>query len=53
MFVVYKLEKIMKKAIALFVLIAAGTLLTGCNTVHGFGKDVEKVGDKMQEKSAK
>jgi predicted small secreted protein len=22
---------------------------TGCNTAHGFGKDVEKAGDKIQE----
>ena len=33
-----------------------GTLLfalvgTGCNTANGLGKDVEKLGDKMQEKS--
>ena len=22
---------------------------TGCNTAHGFGKDVEKAGEKIQE----
>ena len=22
---------------------------TGCNTTHGFGKDVEKVGEKIQK----
>ncbi len=24
-------------------------LLAGCNTWHGFGKDVEKVGEKIQK----
>lgn len=24
---------------------------TGCNTAHGFGKDMEKAGDKIQEKT--
>ena len=24
-------------------------LLSGCNTMEGFGEDVEKVGDEMQE----
>jgi len=23
----------------------------GCNTAHGFGKDMEKAGDKIQEKT--
>ncbi|HWT71498.1 MAG TPA: entericidin A/B family lipoprotein [Oxalicibacterium sp.] len=38
----------MKKIVAL--LIASAWLLAGCNTVHGFGKDVEHVGDKIQGK---
>jgi entericidin A len=38
----------MKKIIAL--LIASVWLLAGCNTVRGFGKDVEHVGDKIQGK---
>ncbi len=37
----------MKKAIAL-VLILSGLILTGCNTIHGIGRDVEKVGEKIQ-----
>ncbi|MBS0307410.1 MAG: entericidin A/B family lipoprotein [Proteobacteria bacterium] len=41
----------MRKAIALFLLIAMSQLLVACNTVHGFGQDIEKVGEKMQEKS--
>lgn len=26
---------------------------TGCNTTHGLGKDVEKLGDKIQAKSSR
>ena len=43
----------MKKVIALVLLAASAYVLAGCNTVHGFGQDVEKVGEKMQEKSNK
>ncbi|HUW28370.1 MAG TPA: entericidin A/B family lipoprotein [Sulfuriferula sp.] len=27
--------------------------LSACNTVHGFGQDLEKVGDSIQKKSEK
>ena len=43
----------MKKTIGLLVLIVVGFMLTACNTVNGFGKDVEKVGEKMQNASNK
>ncbi len=43
----------MKKVIALFLLMASACVLTACNTVHGFGKDVEHLGEKVQEKSSK
>lgn len=37
----------------LVVLLCVTALLAivsiGCNTAHGFGKDVEKAGDKIQE----
>ena len=39
----------MKPMIA--VLIAAALTLAGCNTMQGLGKDVEKLGDKIQEKA--
>lgn len=34
----------------LLVLLAIGftLVLSGCNTWHGFGKDLEKAGDKIQ-----
>ena len=38
----------MKKAVLL--LIASVWLLAGCNTMHGFGKDVERAGEKIQGK---
>ncbi len=37
----------MKKLVTL-VLILTALILTGCNTMYGFGKDVEKVGEKIQ-----
>ncbi|MDO8961177.1 MAG: entericidin A/B family lipoprotein [Methylotenera sp.] len=37
----------MNKLLALMVL-GFAVVLTGCNTWHGFGKDLEKVGDKIQ-----
>ena len=41
------------RQLALLVLTAAFLALasTGCQTSKGFGKDVEKLGDKIQEKS--
>ena len=39
----------MSKTIA--ALLAAAFVLAGCNTVRGFGQDVQKVGDKIEEKA--
>jgi predicted small secreted protein len=41
-----------KRAIALLLLalFSMGTL-TACNTVEGFGKDVKKLGSKVEEKA--
>ena len=39
----------MKKLLA--AILAGSFLLTACNTMEGFGRDVEKTGDKI-EKSA-
>lgn len=38
---------------ALLVLIAAVFTLTACQTMQGFGRDVEKVGSKIEEKAKK
>lgn len=40
----------MKKLIAMFCVIAMGVGLSACNTVQGFGKDVERGGEKIQGK---
>ncbi|MDR1075727.1 MAG: entericidin A/B family lipoprotein [Xanthomonadaceae bacterium] len=44
----------MKRAItlALLSLFVAG-VLSGCNTIHGAGKDVERAGEKIQDASGK
>ena len=39
----------MKKVIALTVAFAFIGVLSGCNTMGGFGKDVEKTGDVIQK----
>ena len=41
------------KRLTLLLLTAAALACTstGCQTAHGFGKDVEKLGDKIQEKT--
>jgi predicted small secreted protein len=46
----------MKSNIKNVALVLIGAVLfalvgTGCNTSKGFGKDVEKLGDKIQEKA--
>ncbi|RBA24071.1 entericidin A/B family lipoprotein [Herminiimonas fonticola] len=43
----------MKKTVSIFLLIAFSGLLTACNTMSGLGKDVEHLGDKIQNKAAK
>ena len=35
-------------AAAVLLLLLAASVLTGCNTWAGFGKDVERGGEKMQ-----
>ncbi|EGF33963.1 hypothetical protein IMCC9480_2906 [Oxalobacteraceae bacterium IMCC9480] len=40
------------KTIAL-MLVLASFMLSGCNTINGLGKDVERVGEKVQGASAR
>jgi len=35
--------------VLLFVTALLTILTTGCNTAHGFGKDVERTGEKIQD----
>ena len=39
----------MKKLIA--AILGSAFLLTACNTMEGFGRDVEKTGDKIEQKA--
>jgi entericidin A len=41
----------MKKTAAM--LLAIAFVLAGCNTVKGFGQDVQKVGDKIEDGASK
>ena len=41
----------MRKLMGMFGLIAMAIVAAGCNTMHGFGKDVEKAGESIQRKS--
>jgi len=38
----------MKKTISILLLLAIGAGLAACNTFKGFGKDVERGGEKVQ-----
>ena len=40
----------MKKIIA-FVVLGAAVVFSGCNTVEGMGKDLEKAGEAVQKSS--
>jgi len=37
----------------IFALLIALVVLAGCNTVQGFGKDVQKVGGKVENAASK
>lgn len=39
------------KRIAILVLMTWAVALTGCNTMKGLGKDVEKAGEAIQKKA--
>ena len=45
------LEEIAMKL--LLIMLATVAALIGCNTMEGAGKDIEKAGDKIQEKAKK
>jgi entericidin A len=34
-----------------FIIGLLGALLAGCNTMEGFGKDLSKLGDKIEKKA--
>ena len=46
-------SKLHGKRALVAIIIASATIIGGCNTVKGVGKDVEKVGEKTQEAAPK
>lgn len=40
-----------KTFLAVLLVAVAMNFVTGCRTAHGFGEDMEKAGDKIQEKT--
>ncbi len=42
-------EKRMKSVLVLAVLLFTVSALTGCNTVEGMGRDIEKAGQSIQK----
>jgi predicted small secreted protein len=44
------MHKKIKRVVLLLLAAVSLTLIgTGCNTAHGFGKDVERTGEKIQD----
>lgn len=43
----------MKKSALMIVALVAFAALAGCNTMQGLGKDVERLGEKVQDASKK
>ena len=43
----------LQKIFATLMLLGMLGTIAGCNTMHGFGQDVERGGEKIQEKSAR
>jgi len=42
-----------KRILATLMLLGTLGAIAGCNTMHGFGQDMERGGEKIQEKSAR
>jgi predicted small secreted protein len=41
----------MKKLMGILALMFAAGVMTGCNTIDGMGKDIERGGEKLQNKA--
>ena len=42
-----------KKILASLMLLGMLGTIAGCNTMHGFGQDIERGGEKIQDKAAR
>jgi predicted small secreted protein len=45
------MERRIRNAVAILLMVAFGVALAGCETAVGFGKDLEKLGQKIQDKA--
>ncbi|OSQ42625.1 entericidin [Thalassospira sp. MCCC 1A01428] len=45
------MEKWIRNAVVILVMMAFGVALAGCETADGFGKDLEKLGQNIQKKA--
>ena len=43
------ITKMKRTVVLLFIASLLAIVSSGCGTAHGFGKDVEKVGEKIQD----
>ena len=43
----------LKRILAILMLVGALGTITGCNTMHGLGADIERGGEKIQDKAAR
>jgi entericidin B len=41
----------MKKLLPVLALMFAAVVMTGCNTIDGMGRDIERGGEKLQNKA--
>ncbi|MEN8262980.1 MAG: entericidin A/B family lipoprotein [Nitrospirota bacterium] len=41
----------MRKIVVTIMVVLFLTVLAGCNTMHGFGKDMKKLGKKIEDKA--
>lgn len=42
-----------KRILAALMLLGMLGVIAGCNTMHGLGQDIERGGEKMQERAAR
>jgi predicted small secreted protein len=43
------MKRMPRLVLSLFLLIAAGSIFSGCRTAHGFGEDMENAGQSIQD----
>jgi predicted small secreted protein len=46
-----RITTLLKKTLIVAALLGMTTAFFGCHTAHGFGQDVERTGEKIQDKT--